>query len=64
LNFAILRAGYVAARDSDPKKSFYGAWIFCFWLAESVQMLSADLLTFWRVLPVYFWVLAMAVRRR
>jgi hypothetical protein len=25
-------------------------------------MLSADLLTFWRVLPVYFWVLAMAVR--
>jgi hypothetical protein len=29
-----------------------------------VQMLSADVLTFWRVLPVYFWVLAMAIRGR
>ncbi len=63
LNFAILKAGFTAARSSDPEKSFYGAWIFCFWLAESVQMLSADLLTFWRVLPLYLWVLAMAVRR-
>jgi hypothetical protein len=27
-----------------------------------VQMASGDLLTYWRVLPVYFWVLAMAVR--
>ena len=25
-------------------------------------MLSVDLLTYWRVLPVYFWVLATAVR--
>ncbi|MGO9261974.1 MAG: hypothetical protein ACLQU1_37575 [Bryobacteraceae bacterium] len=24
--------------------------------------LSGDLLTYWRVLPVYFWVLALAVR--
>jgi len=63
LNFAILRAGYRAARSPDPDRSFYGAWIFCFWAAETVQMLSADLLTFWRVLPVYFWVLGMAVRR-
>ncbi len=62
LNFAILRAGYFAARSSDPEKSFYGTWIFCFWTAEMVQMLSADVLTFWRVMPVYLWVLAMAVR--
>ena len=62
MNWAILRAGYRAARSTDAERSFYGAWIFCFWIAESVQMLSADLLTFWRVLPVYFWVLAMAVR--
>ena len=27
-----------------------------------VQMLSGDLLTYWRVLPVYFCVLAVAVR--
>jgi O-antigen ligase len=63
LNLAIVRAGYIAARSGDAQKSFYGTWIFCFWIAEAVQMLSADLLTFWRVLPVYFWVLAMAVRR-
>jgi hypothetical protein len=25
-------------------------------------MFSADLLTYWRVLPVYFFVLALAVR--
>ncbi|HWZ32187.1 MAG TPA: O-antigen ligase family protein [Bryobacteraceae bacterium] len=64
LNFAIVRAGYRAARSGDPQKSFYGTWIFCFWIAEAVQMLSADLLTFWRVLPLYFWVLAMAIRRQ
>ncbi len=62
LNFAILRAGYRAARSGDGERSFYGAWIFCFWAAQTVQMLSADLLTFWRVLPVYFWALGMAVR--
>jgi hypothetical protein len=27
-----------------------------------VQMLTGDLLTYWRVLPLYFWVLAVAVR--
>lgn len=27
-----------------------------------VQMLSGDLLTYWRVLPLYFWMLALAVR--
>ena len=62
LNIAILRAGYAAARSRDPEQSFYGAWIFCFWAGQMVQMLSADVLTFWRVLPVYFWVLGMAVR--
>jgi len=64
LNFAILRAGYTAARSSDSEKSFYGTWIFCFWTAQMVQMLSADVLTFWRVMPVSLWVLAMAVRKR
>jgi hypothetical protein len=63
LNFAILRAGYRASRSLDTGRSFYGTWIVCFWAGQAVQMFSADLLTFWRVLPVYFWVLAMAVRR-
>jgi len=63
LNFAILRAAWRAARRDDARSSFFGTWIFCFWIGELFQMLSGDLLTYWRVLPVYFWVLAMAVGR-
>jgi hypothetical protein len=57
LHAAILRAGW-RARDS-----FFGAWIFCFWCGEIAQMASGDLFTYWRVLPLYFWVLAVAVRQ-
>lgn len=56
LNAAILRTAFRA------RASFFGAWIFCFWCGEMVQMLSGDLITYWRVLPVYFWVLALAAR--
>ena len=62
LNGAILRASYRAARAEDRQSSFFGAWMLCFWAGEMVQMLSGDSLTYWRLLPVYFWVLAMAVR--
>jgi hypothetical protein len=31
-------------------------------MGELVQMLSGDLITYWRVLPIYFWILAIAVR--
>jgi hypothetical protein len=61
LNFAILRAAWRAARCGDSRSSFFGTWIFCFWVGQLFQMLSGDLLTYWRVLPLYFWVLAMAV---
>ena len=57
LNVAILRA---AARASQ--RSFFGVWMLCFWAGQAVQMASGDLLTYWRVLPVYFWILALAVR--
>jgi O-Antigen ligase len=63
LNVSILRAAGAAARSADPRKSFYGAWMLCFWAGQCVQMLSGDLLTYWRVLPLYFWVLALAVRQ-
>ena len=63
LNFAILREAWRAAHRDDARSSFFGAWIFCFWIGQLFQMLSGDLLTYWRVLPVYFWVLAMAVQR-
>jgi O-antigen ligase len=58
LNAAILVTCFRAMR----KGSFYGKWLFCFWVGEVVQMLTGDILTYWRVLPVYFWVLAQATK--
>jgi O-antigen ligase len=63
LNTAILRAAGRAARSVDSRASFCGTWMLCFWAGQTVQMFSGDLLTYWRVLPVYLWVLALAVRR-
>ncbi len=63
-NFAVIRASYRAARSDDAQRSFCGTWMLCFWAGQIVQMFSADLLTYWRVLPVYMCVLALAVRRR
>ena len=62
LNYAILRAAYRAALSDAPDASFFGTWMFCFWMGQMFQMLSGDLLTYWRVLPFYFWALAVAVR--
>jgi O-antigen ligase len=61
-NAALLLAAFRAARASDPVRAFFGSWMFCFWAGELLQMFSGDLLTYWRVLPIYFWVLAVAVR--
>jgi O-antigen ligase len=58
LHFAVLRLAWKA------RGNLYGLWIFSFWCGEAVQMLSGDLFTYWRVLPLYFWTLAMAVRER
>jgi hypothetical protein len=63
-NVAVIRASYRAASSDDPQRSFCGTWMLCFWAGQIVQMFSADLLTYWRVLPVYMCVLALAVRRR
>ena len=51
-----------ASRSADPRRAFCGTWMLCFWAGEVVQMASGDLLTYWRVLPVYFFVLALAAR--
>lgn len=64
LSLGILKASRRAARSTEPAASFFGTWIFCFWCGEMAQMMSGDILTYWRVLPLYFWVLAMAVRNR
>ena len=58
----VLKAAYRAVRSADAWTSFLGAWIFCFWVGEIFQMLSVDALTYWRVLPIYFAVLGLAVR--
>jgi hypothetical protein len=62
LNTAILRSSAKASASADPRRAFCGTWMLCFWAGEIVQMASGDLLTYWRVLPVYFYVLAVAVR--
>ncbi|MGO9261973.1 MAG: O-antigen ligase family protein [Bryobacteraceae bacterium] len=74
VNWAILRAAARASRAagrasgrpsehaSETRRAFFGTWMLCFWTGQTIQMLSGDLLTYWRVLPVYFWVLALAVR--
>lgn len=62
LHWVILRSSYRAALAPDPQRSFLGTWILCFWSGQIVQMLSGDLLTYWRVLPAYFCVLALATR--
>jgi O-Antigen ligase len=62
LNVAIVKAAARAARSADARRAFCGLWMLCFWFGESAQMASGDLLTYWRVLPVYFFVLAVALR--
>jgi O-antigen ligase len=62
LNWAILRYAYRASRSAAPQRRFYGTWMLCFWAGEVVQMFSGDILTYWRVLPAYFCVLALATR--
>jgi O-antigen ligase len=62
LSVEILRTGRCAAHSPDARQRFFGSWILAFWIGQMVQMLTGDLLTYWRVLPLYFWVLAMAAR--
>ena len=62
LSLQILRSARRAAASPDPQRRFFGSWIFAFWAGKMVQMFTGDLLTYWRVLPLYFWVLAVAVR--
>jgi len=62
LNWQILKFCLRASQSRNEKNAFYGTWIFCFWIGEIVQMFSGDLITYWRVLPLYFTVLALAIR--
>ena len=61
-SFLILLAGILKCSLRAARVSFFGKWAFCFWCGQTVQMLSGDLLTYWRVLPLYFWALGTALR--
>jgi O-antigen ligase len=63
LNVAMIRGALRAASSSGPRAVFFGEWFLCFWAGETVQMFAGDLITYWRVLPVYFWVLGTAIRQ-
>jgi O-antigen ligase len=62
LSLQILRSARRASGSPDPQRRFFGSWILAFWVGQMAQMFTGDLLTYWRVLPLYFWVLAVAVR--
>jgi O-antigen ligase len=62
VHIAVLSMAWRARASIDPLASLCGTWVFCFWIGEMVQMFSGDLLTYWRVIPLYFWVLALGVR--
>jgi len=36
---------------ASKRGSFFGKWMFCFWVGEMFQMFAGDILTFWRILP-------------
>ena len=51
------------ARGSESLAAWFcGTWFLCFWMGELAQMLFVDVLTYWRVLPLAFFVLALARR--
>ncbi len=62
LILAVLVTARRASRSRNETAAFLGAWVFCFWVGQLFQMMSVDVLTYWRVLPLYFGVLALAVR--
>jgi O-antigen ligase len=62
LNGAVLWESYRQARSQYPLARLCGTSMFAFWCGELVQMASGDVLTYWRILPVFFAVLAVGAR--
>ncbi len=60
---AVLHAAARLERHADPAVVAMGSFLFAFWCGEMVQMISGDMLTFWRVTPAYFAVLGVALNR-
>ncbi len=62
LNAAILAAAYRRAKSTDGLQRLFGVWMFSFWCGQVVQMATGDTLTYWRLMPAYFAVLAVGTR--
>jgi O-antigen ligase len=63
LSAAILARCYRAASSpSSPIALLCGAWMLCVWFGLMLQMTSGDILTYWRILPALFAVLAILER--
>jgi hypothetical protein len=62
LNVAVLMESYRQARSTFAFTRLCGTSMFAFWCGELVQMASGDVLTYWRILPVFFAVLAAGAR--
>ena len=63
LHIAILATCYRwATRGASNLHRLAGVWMFCVWCGQTVQMASGDTLTYWRLLPAFFAVLALGVR--
>jgi O-antigen ligase len=63
MNIEMLRQSLRAARRSNTLAGMLATLFFCFWMGELAQMLSGDLITYWRVLPIYFCILGIALRQ-
>jgi hypothetical protein len=63
LNAAILRQAYRQARSAQSAiNRLCGTCAFSFWCGEMVQMATGDILTYWRILPAFFALLAFGAR--
>jgi O-antigen ligase len=59
----VLVEGQRLAHNNQDGIAGLGRFILAFWLGEMAQMLSGDILTYWRVTPVFLAILGIALRR-
>jgi len=59
---ALLATAWRLARHSSDAVAGLGRFLFAFWIGNMVQMLTGDILTYWRVTPVYLAILGLALR--
>jgi O-antigen ligase len=59
----LLRQAWRYSRSRDPLLALLGGFVLAAWCGMMLQMLSGDTLTLWRVTPVFFVPLGLAVRR-